>query len=132
MKLFNFVVGTMIAICFVVGARSRINQPVTPSGDEWFENAVTKSSRPVLVKFGADWCGPCRHMEKVLDDLESKVAGKVKIVRINVDDKPQLAAHYGVSAIPRFFVIKDGKVVASRVGGFADAQQTKSWLDQQL
>ena len=127
MKAFNNAVGALLlfAFCYVACL------PVEPPKDDWFKAVVVDESRPVLVKFGADWCPPCQHMEQVLDDLASSVSGQEKIVRINVDDKPELAAHYGVSSIPRIFLFKNGRIAAKH-GGFADAKTTKQWLDKQL
>ena len=127
MKLINAVVGAVTLACLVMVLRA----PVEPPDDFWFQSVVVEESRPVVVKFGAEWCGPCVHMEQVLDELASSVSGQVKIVRIDIDEMPELAAHYGVSTIPRIFLFKKGHVVTSH-GGFHDAQSMKTWLDRQL
>jgi len=127
MKMFNNAVAALLAFAFVYLAYL----PKEPPKDDWFKAVVVNESRPVMVKFGADWCPPCQHMEQVLDDLSSTVSGQVKIVRISVDEKPELAAHYGVRSIPRIFLFKNGRIVAKH-GGFQDAKATKTWLDQQL
>ena len=127
MKLVNTVVGVVTLTCLMMVLRA----PVNPPDDRWFKAVVVDESRPVLVKFGAEWCGPCVHMEGVLDELASRVYGRVKIVRIDIDERPDLASHYRVSTIPRVFLFKSGKVVTSH-GGFADAQSMQTWLERQL
>ncbi len=127
MKLINWVVGVVTAACLVMALRA----PVEPPKDIWFQAVVVDESRPVVVKFGAEWCGPCVHMEGVLDELASRVSGRVKIVRIDIDEHPELASHYRVHSIPRIFLFQNGHVVTSH-GGFADAQSMQTWLERQL
>ena len=127
MKSLNHVVGALFLFAFLYAYLL----PVEPPKDDWFKAVVVDSPRPVLVKFGAEWCPPCQHMEHVLDDLSSSVSGQVKIVRINIDEMPELASYYGVSTIPKIFLFKKGHIVAKH-GGFADAKATKKWLDSQL
>ena len=123
MRLIDKVVGAALLIAFVI----LMQAPVKPPNDPWFKIVVCDESRPVLVKFGAEWCPPCQHMEPVLDQVASEVSGQVKIVRIDIDEMPELAAHYGVSSIPRIFLFKNGHVVASH-GGFPDAKSVQEWL----
>jgi thioredoxin 1 len=100
---------------------------VQPPNDPWFTSTVVNRQEPVLVKFGADWCGPCRMMEPELDRLSGSMHGRVAVVRVNVDQHPQLAAHYGVSSIPRLMLFRHGQVVADRVG-YADSQNLQNWI----
>jgi thioredoxin 1 len=95
--------------------------------DAWFESAVIDQPEPVLVKFGAEWCPPCKAMEPELDQLQAKLQGRAGVVRINVDQHPNLAQHYGVSSIPRLLLFNHGKVVGDRVG-FLDQKQLQSWI----
>lgn len=81
-----------------------------------FENEVLKSSIPVLVDFYADWCGPCKMMGPVLDSIEKDYKGKARIVKINVDQEPELAAKYGVMSIPNFKLFKNGQVKDEALG----------------
>jgi len=104
---------------------------VEPPQDAWFEAHVTRSPRPVLVKFGATWCPPCRYLESVLDDAAGRLGGKVKIVRIDVDEHPELARHYQVRGIPRVFLIEQGRVLGTH-GGFANASQLEDWVGRYL
>lgn len=99
----------------------------TPPDDPWFQQVVVAESRPVLVKFGADWCGPCQAMEGQLDQFQVENGGAVAVVRINVEQHPQLARHYAISGIPHSFLFDHGKVVADRVG-YMDVQQLRAWV----
>ena len=84
---------------------------------ENFESEVLKSDVPVLVDFYADWCGPCRAMMPVVEQLAGEYDGRVKVGKVNSDEQPELASAFGVMGIPNFFIIKDGKVVDRLVGG---------------
>lgn len=81
-----------------------------------FEGEVLKSETPVLVDFWAEWCGPCKMMAPVLDDLSTEMTGKLKVTKINVDDHSDIAAQYGVMSIPTFIVFKNGEPVERLVG----------------
>ena len=81
-----------------------------------FEQEVLKADKPVLVDFWAPWCGPCRMVSPIVEEIAGEVAGRAKVVKVNVDEEPELAARYGVMSIPTLIVVKDGKVVSSTVG----------------
>ncbi|WP_110953906.1 thioredoxin [Anaerosinus massiliensis] len=81
-----------------------------------FETEVLKSDKPVLIDFWAGWCGPCRMLSPVVDEIAEEAEGKVKIGKINVDEQPQLASQFNVMSIPTLVVIKDGKTAATAVG----------------
>lgn len=84
--------------------------------DDTFENEVAGSSIPVLVDFWAQWCGPCKAIAPLLDDLAAKYAGKVKIVKLDVDSNPATPPKFGVRGIPTLILFKDGQVQATQVG----------------
>jgi thioredoxin 1 len=93
-----------------------------------FKAEVLDSPIPVLVDFGAPWCGPCRMMAPVLESLAAKYAGKVKIAKVEVDDNPALASRYGIQSIPAVFLFKAGAVAGQRVGAASPADFS-AWID---
>ena len=84
--------------------------------DNLWESVVLKSEVPVLVDFWAEWCAPCRAMGPYVDKLAEDMDGKLKVVKINTQDNPEVPARYGITAIPTFLVIKDGEVAKQIVG----------------
>jgi len=90
-----------------------------------WDTEVLKSEQPVLVDFWATWCGPCRQMTPIVDQLADEYAGKAKIGKLNVDENTQIAARYQVRGIPTMLLFKGGQLVASKVGatGKADLQK---------
>ena len=89
-----------------------------------FEKAVLQSDTPVLVDFWANWCGPCKAIAPVLDELSSEFEGKARIVKIDVDQNPNLAAQYGIRSIPTLFMFKNGEKVDATMGMQPKAQLT--------
>ena len=90
--------------------------------DADFDSIVVNSDIPVLLDFWAPWCGPCKMIAPVLDELAPEFAGKVKIVKMNVDDNQTTPAQFGVRSIPTLLLIKNGQVVATQVGALPKTQ----------
>lgn len=84
--------------------------------DATFAAEVLSNSKPVLVDYWAEWCGPCRQVAPVLEEIAQEYSGKIEIVKLNVDDNPQVTQTYGIMNIPTLSVFKDGEVVKSIVG----------------
>jgi thioredoxin 1 len=83
---------------------------------EAFEREVLNSELPTLIDFYADWCGPCRVMGPVVNELASDLQGRANVVKVDVDESPELAARYGVQSIPTFLVVRDGKAAERFIG----------------
>lgn len=103
----------------------------TPITDAQFASEVLQSSIPVLVDFWAPWCGPCKAMLPIIEELEQEYTGKMKVVKINVDENTDAPGQFNVMSIPTFVVIKDGKPVTSFVGA-RSKQDMKTELDRVL
>lgn len=92
-----------------------------------FASEVLNSAEPVVVDFWAEWCAPCRQIGPALEELSEQYAGKVKIVKVNVDENPSLPAQLGVRGIPALFMFKDGEVISNKVGA-APKAALQSWI----
>lgn len=96
--------------------------------DQNFESEVLKSESPVVVDFWAEWCGPCKAMSPLVDDLSNELGEKVKVVKVNIDENPNAPTKYGVRGIPTFMVFKAGQLVDTRVGSMSKAQLS-DWIN---
>jgi len=95
--------------------------------DETFETDVLKATGPVLVDFWAEWCGPCKMIAPALEEIGAEYAGRVTVVKVNIDENPQTPNNYGVRGIPTLIMFKDGKPSATKVGA-APKSQLKEWV----
>ncbi|MGH8053933.1 MAG: thioredoxin TrxA [Stenotrophomonas sp.] len=91
-------------------------------GDADFDSAVLQSGEPVLVDFWAEWCGPCKMISPVLDELAEAYQGKLKIAKLNVDDNRATAVKYHVRSIPMLLLFKDGQIQATQIGAVGKGQ----------
>ena len=99
--------------------------------DATFETDVLQSSQPVLVDYWAEWCGPCKMIAPILDEVSAAYAGKLQIAKMNVDENRDIPAKFGIRGIPTLMLFKDGQLAATKVGAMSTAQMT-AFLDQQL
>lgn len=96
--------------------------------DADFENEVLKSDEPVMVDFWAEWCGPCKALSPIVDEVANEISGKMKVVKVNIDENPNAPTKYGVRGIPTLMVFKGGELIDTKVGGMSKAQ-LNDWLN---
>ena len=99
--------------------------------DESFEEEVLQSEQPVLIDYWAEWCGPCKMIAPVLDEIATEYSDRLKVVKLNIDDNPQTPPKYGIRGIPTLMVFKNGQVEGTKVGAVSKAQLT-AFLDDSL
>jgi len=99
-----------------------VSEKIVHTTDSNFEADVLKSDLPVLVDYWAEWCGPCKMIAPVLDDIAEEYDGKVRIVKLNIDENPQTPPKYGIRGIPTLMLFKNGAVEATKVGAVSKSQ----------
>jgi thioredoxin 1 len=99
--------------------------------DASFEADVLQSAQPILVDYWAEWCGPCKMIAPILDDISASYDGKLKIAKMNVDENREIPAKFGIRGIPTLMLFKDGQLAATKVGALSKAQLI-AFIDQQL
>jgi thioredoxin 1 len=95
--------------------------------DATFESEVLKASEPVVVDFWAEWCGPCRMIAPALEEIAGTMAGKVKVVKLNVDENPGTATKYGIMSIPTLMIFKNGQLSSRQIGA-VPKQKLEQWI----
>jgi len=99
--------------------------------DASFEEEVLKASGPVLVDYWAEWCGPCKMIAPLLDEIAAEYIGKIKVAKLNIDENPQTPPRYGIRGIPTLMLFKNGNVEATKVGAVSKSQLT-AFIDSNL
>ena len=99
--------------------------------DGTFDELVVNADKPILVDFWAEWCGPCKMIAPILDEVSRDYDGRVQVAKLNVDDNQEVAAKYGIRGIPTLMLFKQGEVVATKVGALSKSQLTQ-FLDSHL
>lgn len=99
--------------------------------DDSFENEVLKSDLPVLVDYWAEWCGPCKMIAPILEEIVGEYEGRLKVAKLNIDDNPDTPPKFGIRGIPTLILFKDGDVEATKVGALSKSQLS-AFLDSNL
>ncbi len=99
--------------------------------DATFETEVLKADQPVLLDYWAEWCGPCKMLSPILDEIAADYAGRIKVAKMNIDDNQNTPANYGVRGIPTLMIFKNGAVEATKVGAMSKSQLS-SFIDSHL
>ncbi len=96
-----------------------------------FEQKVLNAEGPVLIDYWAEWCGPCKMIAPILEEIASEYGGKITVAKLNIDDNPQTPPKYGIRGIPTLMLFKDGNVEATKVGAVSKSQLT-AFIDQNI
>ena len=99
--------------------------------DDSFEQEVLQSEMPVLIDYWAEWCGPCKMIAPVLDEVASEYADKIRVAKLNIDENPATPPKYGIRGMPTLMLFKNGEVEATKVGAVSKAQLT-AFLDENI
>jgi thioredoxin 1 len=102
-----------------------VSAAIAQVSDDQFDEQVLKSAEPVLVDFWAEWCGPCKMIAPMLDELAQSYAGKLKVAKINIDHNQKTPRNYNVRGIPTLMIFKNGKVEATQIGAVSKTQLTQ-------
>ena len=112
-------------------AEEAMNEFIHHVSDATFEPEVLKSDVPVLVDYWAEWCGPCKAIAPVLDEVAKEYSGKLKVAKVNVDENQEIPKKYGIRGIPTLMLFKNGNVEAQKVGSLSKSQLT-AFLDSNI
>jgi len=108
-----------------------VSESISHITDDSFEEEVLKSELPVLVDYWAEWCGPCKMITPLLDEIVGDYEGKLKITKLNIDDNPNTPPKYGIRGIPTLMIFKNGNAEATKVGALSKSQLT-AFIDQSI
>jgi thioredoxin 1 len=108
-----------------------VSDQIVYVSDATFDSEVLKADGPVLVDFWAEWCGPCKMIAPILDDVSKDYAGKLKVAKLNIDENPGTPPKYGIRGIPTLMLFKGGNVEATKVGAVSKSQLT-AFIDSNL
>ncbi len=103
---------------------SKMSEHIHYVTDDTFEQEVLQSPMPVLVDYWADWCGPCKMISPILDEVAKEYAGRLKVCKLNIDENQQVPPKYGIRGIPTLMIFKNGNVEATKVGALSKSQLT--------
>lgn len=132
----------MIAVCYrfhsllgtsntVLLEASEVSNRIVHVTDETFEEDVLKAGEAVLVDYWADWCGPCKMIAPILDEIAEEYSGRLKVAKLNIDENPNTPPRYGIRGIPTLMLFKNGNVEATKVGALSKSQLA-AFLDSNL
>jgi len=108
-----------------------VSENISHISDDNFEKEVLQSEQPVLLEYWAEWCGPCKMIAPILDEIAGEYEGKLKITKLNIDDNPNTPPKYGVRGIPTLMIFKNGNAEATKVGALSKSQLT-AFIDQSI
>ncbi|HET7312918.1 thioredoxin TrxA [Salinisphaera sp.] len=108
-----------------------MSENIVKVSDDSFENDVLSATGPILVDYWAEWCGPCKQIAPVLDELADDYEGKLTIAKLNVDENPNTPPRYGIRGIPTLMLFKDGEVAGTKVGAVSKSQLAE-FVDQHI
>jgi len=108
-----------------------VSEQITHVTDDNFEDEVLGSDKPVLVDYWAEWCGPCKMITPILNDIAEEYGDKLRIAKLNIDENPATPPKYGIRGIPTLMLFKDGNVEATKVGAVSKSQLT-AFIDQHI
>jgi len=108
-----------------------VSENITDVSDDSFEQEVLNAGEPVLVDYWAEWCGPCKTIAPALEEIAGEYAGKLKVVKLNIDDNPGTPPRFGIRGIPTLMLFKAGEVEATKVGALSKSQLT-AFIDSSI
>jgi thioredoxin 1 len=114
-----------------MGLETRVSEKIVYLSDESFESDVLQADHPVLVDYWAEWCGPCKMIAPILEEIADEYVGRLTVAKLNIDDNANTPPKYGIRGIPTLMLFKDGAVEATKVGALSKSQLT-AFLDSNI